>query len=216
MSHKAMLETIKTELDNADAATLQSVWETLRQAKQSSAELPVAIGGQVSHGSSTLTASEKPLVFIGENPPFDPNRNLSLEERIAAKRLLKADNREWLLQKFKELRAGWLMVVDGQVIASGATLSDYPTPEQLLAVCHRTGKFPFLFINENIMVIEESGCAWQLTNVSDDFYPTIPIKFRFEQVTKTVVGDLDTGAIPTFVDYDFLARIKNMGTTSAR
>lgn len=153
MSHEAMLETIKAELENADAATIQSIWETLRQAKQSPAELPVAVGGQLSRRSSTTTASEKPLEFVGENPPFDPNRNHPFEERAAAKRRLKAQNREWLLQKFKELRAAWLMVMDGQVIASGTKLSQYPKKKQILAVCHQTGKFPFLFINEMVLAI---------------------------------------------------------------
>jgi hypothetical protein len=155
MSHEAILETIKAELENADAATLQSIWETLRQTKQGSAELPVAVGRQVARRSSTTTAlaSEKPLKFVGENPPFDPNRNLSLEELIAAKRLLKADNREWLLQKFKDLKAAWLMVVDGQVIASGEKFSRYPKPERILGVCQRTGKFPLLFINEMVLAI---------------------------------------------------------------
>jgi hypothetical protein len=204
MSHEAILETIKTELETADAATLQSIWETLRQAKQGSIELSTAVGGQLSRRSSTTTASEKPVEFVGENSPFDPNRKFSFEEKAAAKRRLKAQNREWLLQKFNELRAGWLMVVDGQVIASGATLSDYPTPEQLLAVCHRTGKFPFLFINEKIMMIEESGSVWHLTNIPRDFYPTVPVKIRSDKATAAIVGDLDTGAIPTFVDYDFL------------
>jgi hypothetical protein len=206
MSHETMLETIKAELENADAAILQSILETLRQAKPSSAELPAAVGGQVLRRASTTKAlaSEKSLKFVGENAPFDPNRTFSFKERAAEKRHLKAQNREWLLQKFKDLKAAWLMVVDGQVIASGATLSDYPTPEQLLAVCHRTGKFPFLFINEMIMVIEESGSTWHLTNIPHDFYPTVPIKIRSDKATTAIVGDLDTGAIPTFVDYDFL------------
>jgi hypothetical protein len=206
MSHEAMLETIKTELDNADAATLQSVWETLRQAKQSSAELPVAVGGQISSRASTSTTSEKPLEFVGENPPFDPNQKFSFEEKAAAKRRLKVQNREWLLQKFKELRAGWLMVVDGQIIASGATLSDYPDPEQILKVCHRTEKFPFLFINEDLLAIEESGSPWHPTKDPNDFYPTVNVKFRSNSGIATVNADFDTGASAIFVDYTLLVK----------
>jgi hypothetical protein len=205
MSHEAILETIKTELDDADAATLQSVWETLRQAKQGSTELPVATGVQISRRTSTATTSEKSLAFIGENPPFDPNRAFSFKERAAEKRRLKAQNREWLLQKFKELHAGWLMVVDGQVIATGATLSDYPDPEQILEVCHRTEKFPFLFINEDLLAIEESGSAWHPTIDPNDFYPTVNVKFRSNVGTIDVIADLDTGAGAIFVDYDLLA-----------
>jgi len=91
------------------------------------------------------------------------------KERAANKLRLKNQNREWLLQKFKALRVAWLMVIDGQITASGKTLSDYPTPEQLLEVCHRTGKFPFLFINDELMAIEESGSVWHVTTAPEDF-----------------------------------------------
>jgi hypothetical protein len=151
-------------------------------------------------------ASEKPLKFVGENPPFDPNRNLSLEERIAAKHLLKADNREWLMQKFNDLKAAWLMVVDGKVIASGKKFSDYPTPEQILEVCHRTGKFPFLFINEDVLAVEESSSAWHSTVDPGDFYPTVKVKFRTHTGAASIIADFDTGASAIFVDYAFLVK----------
>jgi len=146
MSDEVILETIKAELDAADAATLRSIWQNLREAKQK-----VQISAEVAH--------KRTLQFIGENHPFDPDRQLSLKERAANKLRLKNQNRDWLLQKFKALRAAWFMVIDGQITASGKALSDYPTPEQLLEVCHRTGKFPFLFINEEVMAIEESNSA---------------------------------------------------------
>jgi len=160
MNNEAILETIKAELDAADAATLRSIWQNLREAKQK-----VRISPEVAH--------KRTLQFSGENHPFDPNRQLSLKERAANKMRLKNQNREWLLQKFKALRAAWLMVIDGQITVSGKTLSDYPTPEQLLEVCHRTGKFPLLFINDKVLAIEESNSIWHTTNEPEDFYPTI-------------------------------------------
>lgn len=195
MTDEIILETIKAELGAADAATLKSIWQNLREAKQKA-----RISPEVAH--------KRTLQFIGENSPFDPNRKLSIKERAADKLRLKRQNREWLLQNFKTLRVAWFMVIDGEIAASGKTLSDYPTPEQLLEVCHSTGKFPFLFINEEVMAIEESSSAWHASNELKDYYPTVPIKFHSENAEAAVIGDLDTGAISTFVDYDLLARKK--------
>ncbi len=193
MTDEVILETIKAELEAADAATLKSIWQNLREAKQKTRISPDA-------------AHKKTLQFIGENDSFDPNRQLSIKERAANKLRLKNQNREWLLEKFKTLCAAWLMVIDGKITASGKTLSDYPTPEQLLEVCHRTGKFPLLFINERVTAIEESASTWQTTLELEDYYPTVPVKLRANEVETKVIGDLDTGAISTFVNYELLAQ----------
>jgi hypothetical protein len=195
MSDEVILETVKAELDAADAATLKSIWQNLREARQK-----VRISPDV--------PQKKTLQFMGENHPFDSNRQLSIKERAANKLRLRNQNRAWLLQKFKTLRAAWFMVINGKITASGKTLSDYPTPEQLLEVCHRTGKFPLLFINEKVTAIEESASAWHTTIEPEDFYPTVPVKFRSDEVETAVIGDLDTGAISTFVDYDLEVFLK--------
>jgi hypothetical protein len=100
------------------------------------------------------------------------------------------------------------LVFIGQIIASGATLSDYPEAEQILEVCHRTGKFPFLFINEDLLAIEESGSAWHPTTATDDLFPTVKSKFRTHTGSADMVADFDTGASAVFVDYDFLIKQK--------
>ncbi len=75
---------------------------------------------------------------------------------------------------------------------------------QVLEVCKRTGKFPFVFINDKFVVIEESASLWHPTNQTDDHYPTLPIMLSSIDGAVEFVGDLDTGATHTFVDYDFL------------
>ena len=75
-----------------------------------------------------------------------------------------------LQEKFATLNAAWLVVVDGKVIASGKSLKDEPMPPQILEICHRTGKFPFVFINDTFLAIEESASSWHATNDPDDFY----------------------------------------------
>ena len=122
-------------------------------------------------GIKTAERPGEKLPFVGQNPSFDPNRNASLKEQAAIKRQLKSDNRDWLSQHFRDLLAAWLMVVDGQVLTFGAALDDYPTSEQILEVCHRTGKFPF--INEKALAIEESTSLWHPTKERHDAYPTV-------------------------------------------
>jgi hypothetical protein len=205
MSHEAMIESIKAELNEADTLTIRSILETLRAAKQKkTSALPQAGGGELTPRTEVKATHEASARFIGENPLFDPNRNLSLKERAAMKRRLKEQNREWLSQQFKELHAAWLMVVDGKVIASGEKLSDYPKPDQILDVSHRVGKFPFLFVNEDVLAIEESGSGWSSTIEPSDFYPSVPVKLGSKTGSAAVIGDFDTGASSTFVDYDWL------------
>jgi hypothetical protein len=200
MNHEPLLETIKAGLEEADIATLKSVLETLSEAKQkySTQPRPSGVDGLRSQLANTPTTPGRPLEFIGKNPPFDPNQNRTFEERAALKHRLKAQNHDWLSQKFKDLQAAWLMVVDGEIIASGGTLADYPEPEQILEVCHHTGKFPFLFINEDVLAIEESGSAWHSTINPDDAYPAVPLTFRSGDAAVAVLADFDTGANSIF------------------
>ncbi len=202
MSHETMLAAINAELRNADVATMNLVLETLRQAKQAKPKSRARVSDSITPiKPQTQTVAE----FIGENPPFDPHRNLSLHERGAFKRQLKAQNHEWLLKQFQKLKVAWLMVIDGRVTASGATLESYPKPEQILDVCQRTGKFPFLFVNEDHLCIEENG-SWPKTIIPDDYYPTARIKLRSNNGAIELIGDFDTGASSTFVDYDWLVK----------
>jgi len=57
MSDEVILETITAELDAADAATLKSIWQNLREAKQKV-------------GVSPDTAHKRTSQFIGENHPW--------------------------------------------------------------------------------------------------------------------------------------------------
>jgi hypothetical protein len=52
------------------------------------------------------------------------------------------------------------MVIDGQVVGSGPTLRSYPPKEDILKLCRRTGKWPFVFVHEAATAIEESASAW--------------------------------------------------------
>ncbi|MGH7456811.1 MAG: hypothetical protein ACRENG_36010, partial [bacterium] len=96
---------------------------------------------------------------------------LSLDERGALQWRLKQRNRDWLQKQFAKLGAAWVVVVDGKVIASGKTLENKPMSPQILKICRRTGKFPFIFVNDKFITIEESISAWQTTIRAGDYYP---------------------------------------------
>ncbi len=157
------------------------------------------------HMSETPTAGRQAVVFQGENPPFEEAARMSPEERQQALNELEERNRDWLQQKCQELGAGWLLVVDGQVMVHGATLDNYPTDEELLNLCQRTGKLPLLFIQDQLLAIEEAT-PWSPTVYSGDFYPTLSLRFRSRNTTAESMADFDTGAIEVYADWDWLSK----------
>lgn len=201
MSHEVMLEDIKAELDHLDPAALQSIREIINQAKS-----PLSARSKAKQSAGMpLIDIEEPLPFAGENLTPEKHEQLSLKERAVFKRRLKGRNYQWLQAKFSALDAAWLVVVDGQAIASGKSLKDKPRQSQILEICRRTGKFPFVFVNDEFITIEESTSPWHATKQPGDYYPTLPVTLRSASSVVEIVADLDTGASHTFTDYDFLA-----------
>ncbi len=146
------------------------------------------------------SSSPTPPEWQGENPPFEEMAKLSLEERGKVMSPLEEPNTSWLERKCAELNAGWLVVVDGQVLAHGARLSDNPlSDEQLLALCHQTGKFPLFYIHPNRLLIEETS-AWNSTIYPNDFYPTLSMTFTGNGASADVTADFDTGRVAVLRD----------------
>jgi len=102
--------------------------------------------------------------FVGKNLLPEEYQRLSLEERGVLQWRLKQQNRTWLQKQFSKLGAAWVVVIDGKVFASGKTLENKPLSPQILKICRRTGKFPFMFVNDKFIRIEESISA--LNNVA--------------------------------------------------
>jgi len=143
MSHELLLEDIRTELEQLDAAALQSIRKIIDRAKRPRFRAPEA--GRRS--TVPLIDIEGPLPFVGENLTPAEYESLPLEQRGRLTLQLKEKNHYWLQEKFATLNAAWLVVVDGKAIASGKSLKDEPMPPQILEICRRTGKFPFVFIS---------------------------------------------------------------------
>jgi hypothetical protein len=171
MTHEAIIEKVKKNYAKADEATIYAVLQTLQDAK-------VELRWPDLHAASELAklpaiTFKPPLKFVGENPSPEAYRKLTFDERGALSEQLKEENHQWLEEKFDTLKAAWLMVMDGEIIASGDHLKTYPQREQISEILARYGKQPFIFINDFLLAIEES---WHSTVYKNDFYPT-PVKF---------------------------------------
>jgi hypothetical protein len=202
MSHATMLENIKADLDRVDIESLLSIREIIDQSLR---KVSALTAGLAPARADRAAASRQQLKFVGENLLPEEYERLSLEERASLQWRLKQQNRDWLQKQFAKLDAAWLVVVDGKVIASGKTLENKPLSPQILKICQRTGKFPFIFVNEKFITIEESISPWQTTIHAREYYPTLPVKVGSASSFVKVIGDFDTGSSHTFFDYDFLA-----------
>jgi len=203
MSHESVIETINAEMKEADSETLRLLLESLRRMRQKLPTLSARGTEALSRSSKQKVAPPRKLEFIGENLPFEAIEKLSIKERGALQRSLKEQNKAWLHEKFTALNALWVMVMDGQIRASGKNLKNYPQPEQIMEICRNTGKYPFIFICDDRMAIEESSSIWHRVD-ADDYYPTVPLILRSDFGTTALVADFDTGSPCSFVSYDLL------------
>jgi hypothetical protein len=154
------------------------------------------------------------IAWQGENPTYAEAERLSLSERSRRMGELEAQNQTWLERKCEELGASWLIVVDGEVLAHGATLADYVTDDALLKWCEQTGKLPLVYEHPRLLTIEESA-PWHLTAYPQDAYPTLKLalvgngsglqsKPLSEANRADFVADFDTGSLETYVNLDSL------------
>jgi hypothetical protein len=205
MNHEVMLEDIKAELDHLDAAALQSIRKIINQSKRSRSDGSKARQGSDMPLIDIETVKDDDLQFVGENLTPEEYKKLTLQERGILQWRLQMQNHFWLEKTFSKLNAAWLVVVDGHVITSGRSLKNLPMQPQVRRICRRMGKFPFIFVNDKFIAIEEIVSSWSKTKQTGDYYPTISVTLRSASNAIDVVGDFDTGASHTFVGYDFLA-----------
>ena len=68
-------------------------------------------------------------------------KRLSDGERSYFHALAREENSSWIKSQLREHEAGWLVVVDGRVIAHGRSLDDYPDEAEIRRICKKTGQF---------------------------------------------------------------------------
>jgi hypothetical protein len=155
------------------------------------------------HGCELPEHLKESRKFEGENPTLSEYEKLSIQQQCELQDAAAKWNDSWIRQKFAELNATWLFVIDGDVIAYGSDLSSYPEDDFIDSICQQTGKFPFVFIDERELMIEEST-VWHTTNRENDWYPTLELTISEKSASVDIIGDFDTGAIMIFADIEFL------------
>lgn len=108
--------------------------------------------------------------FRTRNLSLAEYQSLTEQERETFHELAWEENHAWLTAQLQEHGAAWLIVVDGQIIASSSDLDEYPTESEIMDIIEETGKFPFIFIDNAILSIEEGANDWHRTVYTDDFY----------------------------------------------
>ncbi len=91
--------------------------------------------------------------FVGRNMTLQEYETLTRAEKRHYDDETEKLNQRWVDKQLAHLQAKWIMVVDGQVVAHGATLDSYPDDEEFLALCKKTGKYPFLFVSPRVFAI---------------------------------------------------------------
>jgi len=175
--------------------------------------------GSLSSENEQILATAMQILHDAENaslpPPSEENflsRNITLEDYKALPRDEKRHyhdeaeklNQHWVESQFRIHNAEWIMVVDGQVVRSGATLDDFTDHEELLEICHKTGKYPFAFFSKWIFAIEEQSTAWHNTHKVDDAYPALSIRLAGNNNLFEAEADLDTGATDCYGSLELL------------
>jgi len=144
--------------------------------------------------------------FRTRNLSMDEYRELSEGERSYYHALAREENKGWIENQLREYNAGWLVVVDGRVVSYGKDLNDYPDGAELKRICEKTRVFPFVFVNDLLLAVEEGAPVWHQTVHPDDHYPTLGLRLQSLDGAGAIdlVADFDTGALGTFVDLDRL------------
>lgn len=144
--------------------------------------------------------------FKTNNISFDQYKTLSYEDRKQLHLLAVEENKVWIKNKLKEKHAAWIAVVDGVVVAFSNKIDNYPPDHQIREICQNTNKFPFIFVNDALLAIEESGLEWSETKYENDNYPTLGITISDSNKTnsKSMIVDFDTGALGVFISFDLL------------
>ena len=180
MSDTTMLQDIKADLDRVDAESLLSIREII---DQSFHKVTALAAGSKPTRAGQMIVSRRQLKFVGKNLLPEEYQRLSLDERGALQWRLKQMNHEWLQKKFSKLGVAWLVVVDGKIIASGKTLENKPLSPEIFKICRRTGKFPFIFVNDKFITIrgkrfgvaDDDSRSGLLSHTTDKSWPRFRI-----------------------------------------
>jgi hypothetical protein len=194
----------------AESITQEAVLEKVRArvgALDARAEQAVAQAIAVISESRQGETAAQPMAdkFMSANVSLAQYEAWSPEERFQYLNNAKKINASWIKKHFQDLRAAWLMVIDGEVIAHGASIQQLPQEPEFEALCEKHGKYPFVFFNPRLFMIEEAS-AWHQTVEPDDAYPTVAVRLQSARGALDLTADFDTGAVDAYFDFDLLLR----------
>ncbi len=147
------------------------------------------------------------------SPPADnfTSKNASLQEYLnwpdEQQRQYQSEaetaNVAWIEKQMRGLNANWLLVVDGEIVAHGPTLRNFPFEEELEEICNQYGKYPFVLFSPSMLLIEEAT-PWHATTIPGDAYPTLLFGLQTGNETIEMEADLDTGAWDIYLPLELL------------
>lgn len=100
-------------------------------------------------------------VFKTKNITYEKYRNLSKDDRKFLHLSAYEENKNWITENIKKYHAAWLVVIDGEIFAFSKSLDDYPSDQEIQEICNKTKKFPFIFVNNDILAVEEKAIKWK-------------------------------------------------------
>jgi len=189
ITREAIFEEVRQRLGPLNNQAQQAITEVLEMLK-----LP----------EKRQNAKAKKETFVGENVSVAQYEAWSRDERLEYQTRPEKMNVRWIKKKLKDLRAMWIMVVDGRVVKYGS-LTNYPTDEVFDALCEKYDKFPFVFLNPQVLNIEETG-NWHDTIVEDDAFPTVSVVVQSATGRVELDADFDTGALGVYFDQEYLLK----------
>jgi len=171
------------------------------QAEQAVAEAVEIIRQMSEQPSSPITEDS----FKGENVSLEEYLSWSDDQQEQYQSDAEEANIKWVEEKMRKLNAMWLIVIDGEIVASGPALRTFPPDEEFDALCEKIGKYPFVFFSPRLFFIEETT-AWHSTTDPGDAYPTIQINLKTNAAEIELEADFDTGASDTYLDLGLLVQ----------
>jgi hypothetical protein len=189
MTTETLIEKVRAKLGRLDAQGEQLLATALE------------IIQDVNATPSTQPAQEN---FASHNITLEEYRALPREAKWRYQDQAAKMNRRWIENQLNRLKAKWIMVVNGQVVLHGATLDSYPEDEDFLALCQKSGKYPFVFFSPRVFAIEEHPTLWHSTNEPADAYPALSITIAGNNNRFATEADLDTGAVDCYAALELL------------
>lgn len=201
MTKEELVQQVSAHLDRPlDPVGIQAIemaWDILSREQEGQADRGVPTG------------------FQGENIPVAEYEAMAETAKSSFMAQLEANNQEWLRHQFAGLQADWLILMEGQVVGQGR-MRQYPSDEELDLLSERFGgKYPWVFENPLLSLIEEGRSLWQPTHAPADAYPSLPMEFASLRGSVRLIADLDTGAPDVYADLNWLEAHQVL-TVSAR